>query len=220
MKIINLTNFLGLLSLMLMLNSCDKDDLTDTAIGETKSLLYHYRGITLTEKQINEQYPTVLDSSYLIINNDEIIHVFDSEREALDYDGILEHKASSRCKNDFNPYTWGFKIRFYENENFKGRWFQVRKHRIPKSTLRYSANVPKSFNDKISSIVIDEIDKATGNTGGPLWTFVNCSEDYNLGGRSTNAVVNPFGCKRAWKNLRKGSWNDKISSWYVSGGGR
>ncbi|WP_027395922.1 hypothetical protein [Aquimarina latercula] len=220
MKTIDLTKLLGLLFLLFMFNSCDKDNLTDTAIGYEKSELYHYKGITLTEKQMNERHPNVLENSYLIINNDEIIHVFDSENEALEYDGILEDKASSNCKNDFNPYTWGFKIRFYENENFRGRWFQVRKHGISKSKGKYSANVPRSFNDKISSIVIDEIDKATGNTGGPLWTFVNCSEDYNLGGRSTNAVVNPFGCRRTWKNLRKGNWNDKISSWYVDGGGR
>lgn len=216
----NLLKIYVLILFLLSCLSCDRDEFTEPAIAETKTVYYNYKENLLTEKEIYEQYPEVIKNSYLIINNDEIIDVFDSEDEALKHDMILEEKISSNCKNDFNPYTWGFKIRFYEHENFKGRWFQVRRHGISKSRIRYSANVPKSFNDKISSIVIDEIDKATGNTGGPLWTFVNCSEDYNLGGRSTNAIVNPFACKRIWKNLRKGNWNDKISSWYVSGGGR
>lgn len=204
--------------------SCEKDtiEIQDETSdinyqSDLESFEYTFKGKKYTYKKLQNEFPDLLSEAFVLFE-DNHGYIFDDESEALTFDGSFSKAAS--CKNDNNNFTWGFKVRFYEHENYRGRWWQYRKFRIPVQTFKVGGNVPSWLNDRTSSIVIDELDYSKHKSG-QNYIGLTCYEDYGMRGKRTYAQVgNIFArCYRTFDNLRKGDWNDKISSWSVNGGG-
>ncbi len=209
---------------LLLFTSCndnneiiDQEPLTN---NEYSNYNYIYKNQTYTQNEIEDSFPNLLSSSYVLFENKEKGYIYDTEEEANNHNENFLKNTQSR--EDYNNETWGFKVRFYEHENFKGRWWQYRKQRISVHTFEVKGNIPSWLNDKASSIVLDEIDHSKHRSGVNA-VGLTCYQDYNQKGRKVYSSAYHWFLghqnKKTWKDLRKGNWNDKISSWSVSGGG-
>ncbi|OEK09851.1 hypothetical protein A8C32_10085 [Flavivirga aquatica] len=230
----NLKNGLLVLTIgMLTFTGCSVNDndfaeeVNTVAANENEYSKYNYiyKEQVYSLDEIKKDYPNLLDKAYILFEGENIANVFDDEKEALKYDKLfleaLESNSQLTSKNDNNNSTWGFKVRFYEHNDFKGRWWQYRKHKISVTRFEVKGNIPSWLNDRTSSIVLDELDYSKHNSG-DNFIGLTCYQDYNQRGRSvyqraTHWFLGKLS-KKEWKNLDKGDWNDKISSWSVNGG--
>ncbi|WP_299711710.1 hypothetical protein [uncultured Tenacibaculum sp.] len=223
MKLTLRSSLLALSTSLFFLTSCgdNENDLIEAneSTSENQELittndLYNYEGKLYTEQELKSTHPMVLDvASYFIYEATEnTFYVYTNEKE------YKSHSSSVQQRNDFDPTTWGFKLRMWEHENYGGRFVEWRYNKIKRSRRWVGANVPGWFNDRASSIVIDDVDRARfPNKNQEILVHFRCFEHYGYGGRQDTATL-WFRSKRTFDNLRGGDWNDRISSWQVLGG--
>ncbi|WP_299184168.1 hypothetical protein [uncultured Aquimarina sp.] len=215
----------ALVSLLILSCSVDKDDLSTSSVLEPEEIynydswphIYNKKEYSL-EKLLNIK-SDIMEISYLIYDIDKkVIYIFDEEKDVNAFNSSnsgTTPMSKLACTSDRNSNTWGFKLRMWEHDNFRGRFVEFRRTRNIRTSTRFRANIPSNMNDKISSIVIDELDTVADRNGGVRPFNLICYEDYNSRGRKLNDVLSfssRFRCGKEYENLRRGNWSDVISS--------
>ncbi len=234
LKSFNFTN-ISLALAMILFASCSKDNVEDEvntpelSVTNTKAeYVYKYQGKFYSAEDFETNHKDLLMSSFQVFDETEfgqIINVFEDEAKAnkftespIDYS---ENTDTTSEKRATCPDKWGFKVRMWEHENYKGKWIQFRRVGIPGNLKRKHWNMPNGWKNRVSSIVADELDYPSNFTSRGCqvaFMWLTCYDGDNFRGRSVAAslFVVTHSRSRHFKNLRKGNWNDKINSFSMS----
>ncbi len=212
---------------LLLFTSCSKDSVEEDqiapelAVSESESdYQYAYQGKFYSASDFEKNNKDLVESSFQIFDETEIgniIHVFDKESEA---DQFVESTDEPVTQSKGCRSRWEFKVRMWEHERYGGRWIQFRRMNIPGDNKRKNWNMPRGWQNRVSSILVDELsypaNPNTANCAAGLINFV-CYEQFNFRGRETTAVLNPafHFFRRSFPDLRRGNWNDKINSFVM-----